>query len=673
MQTSDRHIIEQRRRGRVAVKLMDYCLAHPLELARRQSMDGNSKTSSGPLLEHPQGREPTTSVSTALAALGIVYGDLGTSPLYTYQTIVGTVGGHPTSVEAIGLLSLVVWALIITVSVKYCVFVMRADNLGEGGIMALMALVTTKARRRTMALTLIGLFGAALLYGDGVITPAISVLSALEGINVATDIFKPYVLPASLFALVALFAAQMRGTASIGRVFGPVMLLWFVTIGALGFSAAVHEPRVLLALNPSAAAGFLARHGLHSFIVLGGVFLAVTGGEALYADMGGVGRNPIRFGWYALVLPSLLLCYAGQTAILIANPSLEGNPFFQLAPHWAVIPLVALATVATIIASQAIITGASSLTRQAMQLGWFPGLNIRQTSDREYGQIYVSAVNWTMMVCTIIVAYGFGSSDALAGAYGTAVSTTMLLTTALLFNAMRDVWGWSPMLSALVSGLLLLVDLAFFAANILKIREGGWVPLVLGAVVLTIMLTWRRGMDALRSSYKELEESPNAFLAWVKKTGIPRVPGTAVFLSRTSRVVTPLLLRHVAQMKALQEIVVSLMVRFEPVPRVQEADRTQIEQVAPGFWHVTVQFGFVEIPNIPAALAQAKNQGCPIDAADVVYFASHNEVVRSPTVPRMPAWQRMLFAAMFRNAGRTPDRFDLPPDKFLEVGRQVAI
>ncbi len=330
---------------------------------------------------------PQTTIATTLAALGIVYGDLGTSPLYTYQTIVGTVGGHPGAAEAIGLLSLVVWALIVIVSVKYCTFVMRADYHGEGGIMALMSLVTAPGRRRTLSLTLMGLFGAALLYGDGVITPAISVLSALEGINVVTDVFKPYVMPAALVVLVALFAAQVRGTATIGRVFGPVMLVWFVTIGILGAASAIHEPRVLLALNPLAAAGFLARHGLHSFVVLGGVFLAVTGGEALYADMGGIGRGPIRFGWYALVLPSLLLCYAGQTALLIENPTLEGNPFFQLAPHWAIVPLVALATVATIIASQTIITGAFSLTRQAMQLGWLPGQNIRQTSDREYGQI----------------------------------------------------------------------------------------------------------------------------------------------------------------------------------------------------------------------------------------------------------------------------------------------
>jgi KUP system potassium uptake protein len=617
---------------------------------------------------------PQTSVATAIAALGIVYGDLGTSPLYTYQTIVATVGGHPAAEEAIGLLSLVVWALIITVSIKYCVFVMRADNHGEGGIMALMSLVTTGARRRPMLLTLMGLFGAALLYGDGVITPAISVLSALEGINVATDVFKPCILPAALFVLFALFAAQVRGTASIGRVFGPVMLLWFLTIGVLGFASAVHEPRVLLALNPFSAIAFLAHHGLHSFIVLGGVFLAVTGGEALYADMGGIGRSPIRFGWYAIVLPSLLLCYAGQTALLIQNPNLDGNPFFHLAPQWAVVPLVALATLATIIASQAIITGAFSLTRQAVQLGWLPGLNIRQTSDREYGQIYVGAVNWTMMVCTIVVAYGFGSSDALAGAYGTAVSTTMLLTTALLFNAMHDVWRWPAPAAILASGSLLLLDLAFFSANILKIREGGWVPLVFGGLVLATMLTWHRGMDALRSRIPESDESTEAFLARIEKAGIPRVPGTAVFLSRTTRVVTPVLIRHVTQMKALQKTVVSLTVRFELVPRVPEAERTQVEQVADGFWHVTVKFGFIEVPNISDAMRRAKNQGCPMDDDDdVVYFASHDEVVRSPTAPRLPAWERFLFAFMFRNAVKASDRFDLPAGKFLEVGRQIAL
>ena len=636
-------------------------------------MDSNASTAPPTEETSTPQAEPRTSVTTLLAALGIVYGDLGTSPLYTYQTIVGTVGGHPDAAAAIGLLSLVVWALIITVSIKYCVFVMRADNHGEGGILALMSLVTSKPQRRTMLLTLMGLFGAALLYGDGVITPAISVLSALEGINVATDIFKPYVLPASLLVLLAFFVAQSRGTAAIGKVFGPVMFVWFVTIGLLGFVTAVQEPRVLLALNPLAGAGFLAHNGWHSFIVLGGVFLAVTGGEALYADMGGIGRNPIRTGWYVLVLPSLLLCYAGQTAILIGNPKLEGNPFFQLAPHWAVIPLVALATVATIIASQAIVTGAFSLTRQAMQLGWFPGLNIRQTSDKEYGQIYVGAVNWTMMVCTVAIAYGFGSSDALSGAYGTAVSTTMLLTTALLFDAMHKIWRWSLAAAAAIAGSLMVVDLLFFSANLLKLLDGGWVPLVIAALVFTMMLTWRHGMDALRRSFSEREETTEAFLARLKALNIPRVPGTAVFMSRSKHLVPPVMIRHVAQMKALQEVVVNLTVRFETTPRVSDAERATVEEVADGFWHVTVRFGFVEIPNIPAAMGHAKAKGCPLEADDIIYFASHDEVVKCKTAPRLAAWQRLIFSFMFRNAVRVPDRFELPADKFLEVGQQVAL
>jgi KUP system potassium uptake protein len=553
------------------------------------------------------------------------------------------------------------------------VFVMRADNHGEGGIMALMSLVTTEVKHKTTLLTLMGLFGAALLYGDGVITPAISVLSAVEGVNVATNVFKPYVLPLSLLILVVLFAAQARGTATIGRIFGPVMLVWFVTIGALGLIAMITHPGVLLALNPLAAAGFLAQHGWRSLIVLGGVFLAVTGGEALYADMGGIGRNPIRAGWYTLVLPSLLLCYAGQTALLIADPSMHGNPFFHLAPSWAVVPLVVLATAATIIASQAIITGAFSLTRQAMQLGWFPGLNIRQTSDREYGQIYVGTVNWTMMVCTVIIAFGFGSSDKLAGAYGTAVSTTMLLTTALLFNAMRDIWRWPVLAAAAVSGLLLVVDLAFFAANLLKLLQGGWVPLVLALIVLTVMLVWHRGVDALRRSFGKESEATGAFRARLEQMMIPRVPGTAVFLSRSDQVVTPVLLRHVAQMKALQQIVVSLTVRFDPIPRVPDGERAQVEQVAEDFWHVSVRFGFVENPDIQAAMTHAKNQGCPLHTDDIVYFASHDEVVRGEKAPRLPGWQRAVFAFMYRNAVRTPDRFNLPADKFLEIGRQIAL
>jgi KUP system potassium uptake protein len=610
-------------------------------------------------------------LGAALAALGIVYGDLGTSPLYTYQTIVGTVGGHPSAEDAVGLLSLVVWSLIITVSVKYCIFVMRADNKGEGGILALMALVTRG--RSTGMLIIAGLFGAALIYGDGIITPAISVLSALEGVNVVTGALKPYVLPAALVILLLLFGVQTRGTASIGRIFGPIMLSWFIVIAVLGLMGVMQAPQVLFAIDPRHAARLAAGHGLQTFVVLGGVFLATTGGEALYADMGHIGRNPIRISWYGVVLPALLLCYAGQTALLVANPKLEGNPFFMLAPQWAVVPLVVLATCATIIASQAIITGAFSLTRQAMQLNWFPGLNIRQTSDEEYGQIYVPVVNWTMMVCTLFLTFSFGSSDRLAGAYGTAVSTTMLLTTALLFNAMRDVWRWPVVVALLVSLVFLLVDLAFFGANLMKIHEGGWIPLLLGGLVFLLMTTWRRGIEAIRRTMTQRPETTTEFLNQLKSGQIARVPGTAVFFSRTETAIPPVLVRHVAQIKALQETVIALTVRFEEYPRVPRARRAEIEKVAEGLWHVTVRFGFVEIPNVITALTCAQEQGCPLDLHDAVYFASRDDVVRSATPPRLRAWRRMLFAVMYRNAVRTPDRFDLPADKFLEVGRQIAL
>jgi KUP system potassium uptake protein len=609
-----------------------------------------------------------------LTALGIVFGDLGTSPLYTYQTIVGTVGGHPSATQAIGLLSLVVWAIILTVSIKYCVFVMRADNNGEGGILALMSLVTSGANRagwRTGLMIAMGLFGAALLYGDGMITPAISVLSAVEGINTVTDAFKPYVLPAALIILLALFAAQTRGTAKIGSVFGPVMLLWFVVIAVVGLVGVIRRPEVLVALDPRHAIEFLAHDKLHSFVVLGGVFLAITGGEALYADMGSVGRKPIRYAWYGVVLPALLLSYAGQTALLIENPKLDGNPFFKMAPDWAVIPLVGLATLATIIASQAIITGVFSLTRQAIQLGWFPGLHIRQTSGKEYGQIYVPFINWVMMAGTLALAFGFGSSDRLAGAYGTAVSTTMLFTTALLYDAMRRIWRWPVAIAIGVSGGFLLIDLAFFGANLLKIREGGWIPLVLGVLIFLVMTTWHRGIQAVHG--RQAADGPSSFLSTLKTDGIPRVPGTAVFLSRSGVAIPPLLIQHVGQMKALQETVVSLSVEFAEVPRVPPDSRIEVEPVGDGLWHVSVRFGFIENPDLEAALVWAKDHGCPLDLDNALFLAARDEVVRSETRPRLSAWRRVLFAMMYRNAVRTPDRFDLPAGSFVEISRQIEV
>ncbi len=609
-----------------------------------------------------------------LGALGIVFGDLGTSPLYTYQTIVKSVGGHPSAADALGLLSLVVWALLITVSLKYCVLVMRADNDGEGGILALLALITGKignGGRVAGVLIAMGLFGAALIYGDGMITPAISVLSALEGVETFDKGVTPYVLPAAMAILFLLFAVQPRGTSTIGKIFGPVMLLWFAVIAVLGTMASVRHPEVLGALNPLDALDFLGRHGWSSFIVLGGVFLAITGGEALYADMGHFGRFPIRLSWYCVVLPSLLLCYAGQTALLLADPKLSGNPFFKLPPHWALLPVVGLATLATIIASQAIITGAFSLTRQAMQLGWFPGLHIRQTSRREYGQIYVPFVNWVMMIGTLSLAYGFGSSDALSGAYGSAVSTTMLLTTALLFNAMRDVWGWSMLAAVSTSLVFLAVDLAFFGANMLKLREGGWVPLAIGAVIFTIMATWHRGMQVVREMNEEGQPSTEQFLADLRSGHVARVPGTAVFLSRSGSPITPLLVRHVAQIKALQETVISLTVRYAKVPRVTTEHRAHIEEMH-GLWRVAVTFGFMDVPSLSEALACAKDKGCPLDLDNLVYFVARDDIVPGKR-RRLPSWRRMMFGFMYRNAVHVADRFDLPPDRLLEVGRQLAI
>lgn len=622
---------------------------------------------------HTVDKSRPTTPTAVIAALGIVYGDLGTSPLYTFQTIVAAMRGQASPAMALGILSLILWALLITISIKYCLFVMRADNHGEGGILALMSLISPSRAGGISVLIGMGLFGAALIYGDGIITPAISVLSALEGVNVATATLRPYVMPLACLVLLALFAFQIFGTARIGKAFGPVMLLWFVVIAILGLNGIARHPAVMAAVNPRFAVAFLIEHGWASFLVLGGVFLAITGGEALYADMGHIGRSPIRSTWYAVVLPALVLNYAGQTALVMDQPTLDGSPFFRLAPVWAVYPLVLLATAATIIASQAIITGSFSLTRQAMQLGWFPGLNIRQTSDVEYGQIFVPFVNWTMMIFTITLAIAFGSSDRLAGAYGTAVSTTMLLTTALLYGAMRNRWGWSMLAALPIAGLFLAVDLSFFAANLLKIAEGGWIPLLFGGVLFVIMMTWHRGMAAVREHLATLTESPERFLARLAEGRIPRVPGTAIFLGRVSAPVAPLLIRHVAQIGALQQTVVSLTVLFEDVPRVPTAERVQVTQGAGGFWQVTVRFGFIEVPNLPAALAQARDQGCPVDLDTAVYFAARDDVVRSKTKPQLSGWRRLLFGLMYRNAVRAVDRFDLPADQVLEVGRQIAL
>jgi KUP system potassium uptake protein len=613
-----------------------------------------------------------------LGALGIVYGDLGTSPLYTFQTVVGDAGGKISPEVALGSLSLIVWALIVTISIKYCLVVMRADNQGEGGILALMSLLRPSGKpgllHRGGLLIAAGLFGAALIYGDGIITPAISVLSAVEGLNVATDAFKPYVLPLAVAILIGLFVAQPLGTARLGKLFGPIMLVWFAVIGAIGAIAIARFPGVLAAISPLYGARFLIHHGWGSFVVLGGVFLALTGGEALYADMGHLGRRPVRFAWTGIVLPGLLLNYAGQAAQILRDPKLADNPFFSEVPHWGIYPLVALATVATIIASQAIITGAYSLTRQAMQLGWMPGLVIRQTSDEEYGQIYVPLVNWIMMVATIAITIGFGSSAKLAGAFGTAVSTTMLLTTVLLYDVMRHRWGWGMLRAGAIAGLFLAVDLAFICANLLKILDGGYVPLLFGLVLFVIMITWHRGIALMRAGFGAVAAKCERLLDELRAGRLPRVPGHAVFLSRGATPVPPMMSRHIALFGALPERLVTLFVKFDTErPRVPAAERVSVRQVMDGFWYVEVRFGFVEIPNLLATLDAARAQGCDIDPDKVMFFAAHDDVVRSATRPRMFVLERLLFAFQYRNAVRMSDRFALPRDRFLEIGRQVEL
>jgi len=610
----------------------------------------------------------------ALTALGIVYGDLGTSPLYTMQAVLQATGGHLTPASALGILSLIFWTLIITVSLKYCVFVMRADNHGEGGILALMSLVgANNFRGSAKLLTGMGLLGAALLYGDGVITPAISVLSALEGVNVVTTALKPFVMPMAVVVLVALFAAQRFGTEKIGRAFGPVMLLWFIVIASLGLGGVARNPHVIVAIDPRYAIDFLTHSGGPGFLILGGVFLCVTGAEALYADMGHLGKGPIKLSWYAIVLPALLLNYAGQTALLIGNSTIDGNPFFELAPTWSVYPLVVLATIATIVASQAIITGSFSMTRQAMQLGWLPGVNIRQTSDQVYGQIYVPVVNWLMMVATAGITLAFQSSDRLAGAYGTAVATTMLLTTCLLFTAMHKVWRWPLTASLFVAGVFLIVDGVFFGANLLKIADGGWVPLTLGAAIFFVMITWRSGVESVHASLAQEPETPERFLVNLQTNHIPRVPGTAVFLTRTTQRVPLLLIDHVEHMGALQSHVVTLTVKFEETPRIADSERCSVEQLCAGIWHLSIRFGYVEIPDLRAALRDIPELGSEIDLSNAVYFGARDQIVRRSTKSLMSRWRVALFAFLYRNAVKAVDRFNLPSENVVEIGRQIEV
>ena len=609
-----------------------------------------------------------------LSALGVVFGDLGTSPLYSLQTVVQATGGQFSPQSALGVLSLIVWTLIVTISIKYCLFVMRADHSGEGGILALMSLIGANGFMPGFRLlTAMGLLGAALIYGDGVITPAISVLSALEGVNVVTTTFKPFVMPAAVVILLCLFAAQRFGTEKIGRAFGPVMMVWFIVIAMLGVVSIARHPGVVAALDPRYAVRYLAHEGSTGFLVLGGVFLCITGGEALYADMGHFGKGPIRSSWYAVVLPSLLLSYAGQTAFLLDKGMVAGNPFFQIAPSWSIYPLVVLATLATVIASQAIITGSFSMTRQAMQLGWLPGVAIRQTSDRMYGQIYIPVVNWLLMMATLATTFAFGSSDRLAGAYGTAVSTTMLLTTVLLYRAMRHVWRWPIAAAIAVAGVLFIVDGSFFVANLFKIAEGGWLPLSFAAVLFVIMITWRTGTDAIRATLVQPAEAADRFLSELKRGVIPRVEGTTVFLTRSTQKVSGLIMAHARFTGVLPKHAIALSVVFETTPRIAGAHCTVVENVAEGLWHMVARFGFFEIPDLRRALRNAQGLAEGVDFDKALFVGTRDLIVQRRKSPTLRGWRLALFAFLYRNSVKVVDRFSLAPENVIEIARQIAI
>src|ERR1700733_988241 len=609
---------------------------------------------------------------SGLAALGIVFGDIGTSPLYTLKTAFDFLHSDPTPDRILGILSLLIWTLFMITTVKYVTVAMSIDNDGEGGILALMSLLGVQRHRRPL-IVIAGLLGAALIYGDGAITPAISVLSALEGLNIAAPSFEQYVLPCAVVILAGLFAVQPLGTARIGSAFGPIMAIWFVTIGLLGLWGIAKDPWVLLALNPLYGVRLLANNGYGGFLVLGGIFLCVTGAEALYADMGHFGKRPIRAAWSWIVFPCLVLNYAGQCAIALNGASISDNIFYRLCPEPLLIPLVGLATVATIIASQSIVTGAFSMTRQAIQLGWLPRLHIKQTSEKGYGQIYVGVVNWLLMIVTIALTLLFQKSDNLAAAYGIAVSATMLMTSFLLFIAMREVLRWSLLASAMLAAVFIFIDAGFFAANSLKIAEGGYVPLLLAGLGYGAMLIWHRGSVAVANSLEQTPVPVAKFLEDVKARNIPRVPGTAVFLTRTSNGVPPVMLWHLKQNRALHEHVLVLRVLTESRPRVLWPELMTIAKEGENFWRVTTHFGFMQRPDIPRLMHQAAQKGCGVGLDDVIYYVGHEIILHKERGAALPHWQEALFAAMLRNASHVTDYFRLPSEQVVEIGRQISI
>jgi KUP system potassium uptake protein len=616
-------------------------------------------------------------LTLTLAALGIVYGDIGTSPLYSIKEVFGG-AHHPVPItpdNVLGILSLFLWSLIIVVTLKYVSFIMRANNKGEGGIIALMTLALHKgnpASWQQKLLISLGLFGAALFYGDGVITPAISVLSAVEGLELITPAFKPYILPITLAILIGLFFFQRRGTASVGALFGPIMVLWFAVLAIFGIIGIVQHPEVLAAVNPLYGFQFLTGHSALGFFALGAVVLCITGAEALYADMGHFGAKPIQYAWLGYVLPALVINYFGQGALLLADPAAIENPFYLLAPDWALYPLVILSTVATVIASQAVISGAFSITQQAIQLGYTPRLEVQHTSDQEIGQIYLPALNWLLLVAIIALVIGFGSSSKLAAAYGIAVTGTMLITNILAIAVAIRLWDWSPSRAVLGALPFIVIDLGFFLANSVKIADGGWFPLAFGLAIFILLTTWKRGRELLhkRMAADALQLKP--FIADIAESGISRVPGTAIFLTPDPESVPHAMLHSIKHYKALHEQLVVLSVRVFDVPYVPEIDRVEVHRLSGNFAQVIVHYGFKDEPDLPAALLQCAEAGLCIDMMDTSFFLG-----RETLIPKlrsdMAYWRELLFIAMFRNAGSATTFFKIPSNRVVELGTQIVL
>jgi KUP system potassium uptake protein len=612
----------------------------------------------------------------SLAALGVVFGDISTSPLYTLKTVLDVTGGsaHLEPATILGVLSLILWTLIIVTSLKYVAIALRIDNGGEGGILSLLALLRRMPWKLNPLVVFIGLGGAALVYGDATITPAISVMSAVEGLNILAPHLERYVLPASVLILVALFAVQQQGTARIGRLFGPVMLIWLVVIALLGLRGIAQYPAVLQAIDPTIGLRYLfTGGGATTLLVVGGVFLCVTGAEALYADLGHFGRRPIQLAWSCLVFPALVLNYAGQAAFVLAGAPTEGNIFYRLCPTSLLLPLVLLATLATIIASQAVMTGAFSMTRQAIQLGLLPRLRIIQTSAEGYGQIYLPAVNWLLMVVTLGLALGFRSSSGLAAAYGIAVSGTMLVTTVLLSIAMHKLWRWPLPVVILIAIGFATVDGGFLSANMMKITQGGWVPLLLGGLICCVMLSWQKGVAAVEKQIDEMQIPIDALVAQLAGGHIPRVTGTAVFVVRMTREVPPLVVWHLKHIRSLHGSIVIVNVVTELVPYVAAEDRVTAHQIAPRIWRAYTHFGFMEQPDLPALLSQAQARGHPVDPSDATYFIGRETVVPREDGKGLPLLVRSIFAFLLRNSSETVEYFHLPKDSVVEIGRQFAI